>query len=94
MEASPKTGRLHQIRAHFDHLGHPVLHDKIYGKEDDFFLNYIDKVFENGLKKQRHCLHSFKLAFNLGSEVFDAELGLPEDLAAIWGPASHSKGKE
>ena len=94
MEASPKTGRLHQIRAHFDHLGHPVLNDKIYGKEDAFFINYIDKELKNIPKIPRHCLHSFKLIFTLGSEVFDAEIGLPEDLAAIWEPALHSKAKQ
>ena len=86
VEASPKTGRLHQIRAHFDHLGHPVLNDKIYGKDDSYFLNYIDKVNENKLKPTRHCLHSFKLAFNLGSDAFTAEIGIPEDLAEIWSP--------
>ena len=86
VEASPKTGRLHQIRAHFDHLGHPVLNDKIYGKDDSYFISYIDKVFENRLKFNRHCLHSFKLAFNLGSDAFTEEIGIPEDLAEIWRP--------
>ncbi len=86
VEASPKTGRLHQIRAHFDHLGHPVLNDKIYGKDDSYFLDYIDKAIENRPKFMRHCLHSFKLAFNLGSDAFTAEIGIPEDLAEIWSP--------
>jgi 23S rRNA pseudouridine1911/1915/1917 synthase len=71
VEASPKTGRLHQIRAHFDHLGFPVVNDKIYGKEDDYFINYIDKVHQNKKYTGRHCLHSSKLIFALvsGSEV-------------------------
>jgi len=71
VEASPKTGRLHQIRAHFDHLGFPVLNDKIYGKIDDYFINYIDKDIPNTNKIGRHCLHSSKLSFTLcsGSEV-------------------------
>jgi len=71
VEASPKTGRLHQIRAHFDHLGFPVVNDKIYGKNDDYFVNYIDKVFQKSNKIGRHCLHSSKLSFTLcsGSEV-------------------------
>lgn len=71
VEASPKTGRLHQIRAHFDHLGFPVVNDKIYGKNDEYFLNFIDKVFPKSNKMGRHCLHSSKLSFTLcsGSEV-------------------------
>ncbi|MFH1401433.1 MAG: RluA family pseudouridine synthase [Parcubacteria group bacterium] len=31
IEAEPKTGRKHQIRAHFVYLGHPVVGDKLYG---------------------------------------------------------------
>lgn len=31
VEIRPKTGRTHQIRVHFAHLGHPVLGDKLYG---------------------------------------------------------------
>jgi len=71
VEATPKTGRLHQIRAHFDHLGFPVVNDKIYGKEDDYFINYIDKVTKFNKELARHCLHSSRLAFNLvsGSEI-------------------------
>lgn len=88
VEASPKTGRLHQIRAHFDHLGFPVLNDKIYGKNDDYFLNYIDKVCENRSNSSRHCLHSSKLGLKLGSgsEIgsLSVEIPLAEDLNSIW----------
>jgi 23S rRNA pseudouridine1911/1915/1917 synthase len=31
IEVEPKTGRKHQIRAHFTHLGHPLAGDKLYG---------------------------------------------------------------
>lgn len=35
LELSPLTGRKHQIRAHLYALGHPVLGDKLYGKNSD-----------------------------------------------------------
>jgi len=99
VEATPKTGRLHQIRAHFDHLGFPVLNDKIYGKNDAYFINYIDKEKPEGSEFERHCLHSNKLAFKppLGSEVKETgsevdlilvEISLAPDLQAIWSEAA------
>ena len=84
VEASPKTGRLHQIRAHFDHLGFPVLNDKIYGKKDEYFINYIDKESQNRAKLGRHCLHSSKLELTFGSEFIIDEIGMPEDMDEIW----------
>lgn len=30
------TGRTHQIRVHFSHIGHPVLGDSLYGKAETF----------------------------------------------------------
>ena len=33
VEAYPKTGRMHQIRVHFKHIGHPVAGDKTYASK-------------------------------------------------------------
>jgi 23S rRNA pseudouridine1911/1915/1917 synthase len=87
VEASPKTGRLHQIRAHFEFIGFPVLNDKIYGQKDDVFIFYIDKDTINKPKMARHSLHSSKLSFSSGSDEISQEIGLPEDLSEIWGAA-------
>jgi len=32
----PKTGRMHQLRVHMSHLGHPILGDDKYGKKKSF----------------------------------------------------------
>lgn len=90
VEASPKTGRLHQIRAHFEHLGFPILNDKIYGRDDEYFINYIDKDFGFMLDLGRHCLHSNSLNFRLvpGSQVVSVEIPLAEDLNSIWAGAA------
>jgi len=87
VEASPRTGRLHQIRAHFEFIGFPVLNDKIYGQKDDVFINYIDKDADISTKMARHSLHSSKLSFVFGSDAIFQEIGLPEDLALIWDQA-------
>jgi 23S rRNA pseudouridine1911/1915/1917 synthase len=84
VEASPKTGRLHQIRAHFEFIGFPVLNDKIYGKTDQFFIDYIDKDNDFNPRMPRHSLHSSKLSFALGLDAISQEIALPEDLAEIW----------
>ena len=32
VSVEPKTGRYHQIRRHFDHIGHPLMGDPLYGR--------------------------------------------------------------
>ncbi len=32
MQAQPLTGRRHQIRRHFKHIGHPLIGDSTHGK--------------------------------------------------------------
>ena len=84
IEATPKTGRLHQIRAHFEHIGHAVVHDKIYGQPDSVFLNYIDKDAKIEHEIARHSLHSSKISFFwLNSPIF-CEIPIPADLSTIW----------
>jgi 23S rRNA pseudouridine1911/1915/1917 synthase len=45
------TGRTHQIRVHLHHLGHPVLGDKVYGRQ-------------RTPEFPRQMLHAWKLGFN------------------------------
>jgi len=33
LELSPKTGRTHQLRIHLSQIGHPIIGDKLYGKD-------------------------------------------------------------
>lgn len=56
VEASPKTGRTHQIRVHAAHLGHPIVGDDRYGEEK---VN--NRLKQRGYK--RLFLHAQQLDF-------------------------------
>ncbi|MDX1957652.1 MAG: RluA family pseudouridine synthase [Leptospiraceae bacterium] len=63
ISAKPKTGKIHQIRATLCSLGYPIVGDKIYGIQENIFLEFIKtgKVPDNFPKRQ--MLHSWKLEF-------------------------------
>jgi 23S rRNA pseudouridine1911/1915/1917 synthase len=70
VEATPLTGRTHQIRAHLAYLGHPVAGDLEFP----------------GLKAPRLMLHAYRLAFTHPLTGKDAEFTAdpPADFAAFW----------
>jgi 23S rRNA pseudouridine1911/1915/1917 synthase len=89
MECRLETGRTHQIRVHFQHIGHPLFGDPEYGGrrilKGPKFTKY--KVFVEKLFKdfQRQALHAQTLGFvhpKSGEEIF-LESTLPEDMAIL-----------
>ncbi|NIP38425.1 MAG: RluA family pseudouridine synthase [Candidatus Dadabacteria bacterium] len=77
VEASPHTGRTHQIRVHFSEIGHPILGDKLYGhKIQDAFINNVSK------RLGRQALHAFSLSFEhpRDRKMLYFEAPLPEDI--------------
>ncbi len=75
-EAKPITGRTHQIRVHFQHLGHPVIGDKLYG-------NKASRAVASQLKLDRHFLHAAELKLTWQGKVLTYVSPLPEELANI-----------
>jgi len=76
VEAEIHTGRTHQIRVHFQHLGHPVIGDETYGAK----LNR--KFIElTGYTAPRVLLHARKLTFThpRTGKTVTFEAPLPED---------------
>jgi 23S rRNA pseudouridine1911/1915/1917 synthase len=65
IRAMPETGRMHQIRLHLAHVGHPIIGDKIYGPDENYYLEFIETGWtprlENSLLLDRHALHASKL---------------------------------
>ena len=70
----PKTGRMHQIRVHFAHIGHSVVGDKKYAPKKTF----------SQLPFERQFLHASKVSFlapNGEKMTFSADL--PVDLSGL-----------
>ena len=71
IEAEPKTGRKHQIRAHFAYLGHPIAGDKLYG--------FKGQHTPQGLKRQ--FLHASYLKIELPiNQIKEFKSELPDEL--------------
>ena len=72
MEVRPETGRTHQIRVHFAHIGHPLAGDDMYGGSLADIL--------------RQALHCGRITFpdpTLGSDI-TVTSELPEDISTLF----------
>ena len=80
VEATLHTGRTHQIRVHFLHLGHPVVGDTNYGKAANQRLKE-----KTGVLAPRQMLHARKLAFRhpRNGRFCEFNAPLPADFRAV-----------
>ncbi len=80
VEATLHTGRTHQIRVHFQHLGYPLAGDETYGQRQNRRLAELV-----GFEAPRVMLHAFKLAFThpkTGKRI-RCEAPIPDDFESL-----------
>ncbi len=89
VEATPMTGRLHQLRATLQALGYPVVGDKLYGHDPALFIRFCqDQLTDEDralLRLDRQALHASKLRIQhpRTQQMMDLEAPLPADMAAL-----------
>lgn len=72
LEIKLETGRTHQIRVHFSHIGYPLLGDEMYGGDCG--------------KIKRQALHCGKISFKkpFSDEIISLESPFPEDMRVLF----------
>lgn len=68
LDVTLHTGRTHQIRVHFSHLGYPLIGDDLYGGDHEL-MN----------RQALHC-HHLEFIHPFTNEKVEIELDLPEDM--------------
>jgi 23S rRNA pseudouridine1911/1915/1917 synthase len=84
----PLTGRTHQLRVHLEHVGFPILGDKVYGQPDAPFLHHLDHGDDAFVRAAigfpRQALHAHRLVVgHPDGGLLAVEAPLPPDLAAL-----------
>lgn len=89
VECRLETGRTHQIRVHFSHIGHPLFNDERYGgseiREGTIYAKYRQFILNCFKILPRQALHAAMLGFihPKTKEHLIFESPLPEDMQAL-----------
>lgn len=76
VRAEPLTGRTHQLRVSFAHIGAPIVGDGLYGSAETA-PTALDQL------ASRHMLHAVSLEFSHGGTHYILRAGLPGDMAEL-----------
>jgi RluA family pseudouridine synthase len=79
VEAYPRTGRTHQLRAHFKTIAHPIVGDEVYGDAA------VNELVKRRLGVTRQMLHSARIEFvhPVSGKTVEFEAPLAEDFQRV-----------
>lgn len=89
VECKLETGRTHQIRAHFSHIGHPLFGDEVYGGKriikGSLYAKYKQFVDNCFTILPRQALHAKSLEFKHPKtrNVVSFDSALPDDMTEV-----------
>ncbi|MGD9128576.1 MAG: RluA family pseudouridine synthase [Planctomycetia bacterium] len=82
-----KTGRTHQIRIHLDHIGTPVLCDRLYGGCSQITVGRLcpDRADDETVLLDRQALHARQITFDhpTTGQRMTVEAPIPPDMQAV-----------
>jgi tRNA pseudouridine65 synthase len=79
VEATPTTGRMHQLRKHFAHIHHPIIGDRPHG------CNKQNKLFKEKWEMDTMMLHATVLSFDhpINNETIKIEANTSEEFKRV-----------
>jgi 23S rRNA pseudouridine1911/1915/1917 synthase len=77
----PQTGRMHQVRVHMAHVGHPLLGDPVYKP----VRKHLTPLPPEAPQLTRHALHAAILEFEhpVSGQLISIQSALPHDMQQV-----------
>ena len=87
LEVRPQSGRMHQIRVHFQWLGHPIVGDKLYGHDETLYLEFTQHDWTDRLQANLDARRQLLSLVELKGPNLSWRADVPEDISGFreWG---------